>query len=309
MSDDEVDGLRARAVTLAELAREEDLGPGDVTSDLLTPGDEPSEFRLIARQACVLAGRSIAGDVLRVYGDDLDLRWADAAGDGARFDRPPVELARVHGSCRSILQAERVLLNFLQRLCGIATLTRAYVEAVRGTTAQVFDTRKTTPGWRVLEKYAVRCGGGHNHRMGLYDAVLIKDNHLAGVPVERLAGHVSDLLNRAAELVPKPKFIAIEADTLEQLGELLKVVGIDVILADNFSLDELRQAVQLRDAQCPDGRVALEASGGITLDTVRAVAETGVDRISVGALTHSAPAVDLGLERGGGRHEGTERGT
>lgn len=296
MSDDDLNELRTRVIALAKLAREEDFGSGDLTGQLIA-GDESGEFRLIARQGGVFAGRAIAEDVLRVCGDDIELRWTDAANDGATLEHPPVELAKIYGPCKSILQAERVLLNFLQRLCGIATLTRRYVDAVAGTTAQIFDTRKTTPGWRVLEKYAVRCGGGHNHRMGLYDAVLIKDNHLAGVPVQRLAGHVFELLNGVGRLDRQPKFIEVEADSLELLSELLKVVGIDVILLDNFSVDELRQAVQMRDSLNPGGNIALEASGGITLEMVRAVANTGLERISVGAITHSAPAVDLALEK------------
>ena len=208
----------------------------------------------------------------------------------------------VRGPAGAVLSAERVLLNFLQRLCGIATLTRRFVDAVAGTEAAIFDTRKTTPGWRKLEKYAVRCGGGCNHRQGLFDAVLIKDNHLAVRPrVETgapgLAGVVFEMLNRLDAGGAKPTFVQVEADSLAQVEELLKVVGLEAILLDNFSLEDLRKAVGLRDGCGLRGKVELEASGGITLDTVRTVADTGVDRISVGAITHSAAALDLSMER------------
>ena len=196
-----------------------------------------------------------------------------------------------------ILSAERVLLNFLQRLCGIATLTGSFVDAAAGTDAAIYDTRKTAPGWRVLEKYAVRCGGGRNHRRGLFDAVLIKDNHLAGVDPDRLAGTVFEMLNRLSTSDAKPAFVEVEADSPDQVEALLTVVGIDVVLLDNFSVENLREAVATRDRLGLGGKVALEASGGVTLETVTAVAETGVDRISIGALTHSPRAIDLSLER------------
>ncbi len=297
MGDIEADALKAQASKLAEIARDEDLGAGDVTGTLLDVGMAAAEFNLIAREPCVLAGQAVAAEILRVYNENLVIEWGDSAVDGTRFDDYPAVLARISGSYASMLAAERVLLNFLQRLCGIATLTRKYVEVVAGTGAEILDTRKTTPGWRLLEKYAVRCGGGHNHRMGLYDAVLIKDNHLAGVPVDRLAHRVFELLNGVEQLSPRPEFVEVEVDSLSQLEELLKVIGIDVILLDNFTAGQMAEAVTMRNALCPSGRPALEASGGITLDTVRAVAETGVERISVGALTHSATAVDLAMEK------------
>ncbi|NOS99017.1 MAG: nicotinate-nucleotide diphosphorylase [Phycisphaerales bacterium] len=315
--------LRSRATILARLAREEDLGAGDVTAALNPRPDEPLTARLIARQPGVLAGREIAHQVLAVYSDQIEMCWRDGIGDGTHWNDVPSELAVLRGMAGDVLAAERVLLNFLQRLCGIATLTREFVDAVAGTGAAIFDTRKTTPGWRALEKYAVRCGGGCNHRMGLYDAVLIKDNHIVGVSTERLAGHVFGMLNALAArntrsnvhdhggprftagLSPRPgeargerpSFIAVEADTLEQVEALLTVVGIDVILLDNFLPAKMRQAVELRDRRNLRGKVALEASGGITLHNVRTVAATGVERISVGAITHSAPAIDLALER------------
>ena len=322
------DDLSSAVRKLALLARDEDLGSGDLTSRLLEHERE-ARFEMLLKQPGVLAGQAIAPEILRVYDESIRIEWADGAVDGATWHWekgsdpvgdaagstglggtesgrslrgltpfPAVRLATIVGPNHTILAAERVLLNFLQRLCGVATLTRAYVDAVAGTGAKIYDTRKTTPGWRLLEKYAVRCGGGHNHRMGLYDAVLIKDNHLAGIEPNRLAYHVFQMLSQAAAFDPPPKFVEVEADTLEQVEQLFKVLGINAILLDNFSLEDLREAVALRDALGLNGRMELEASGGINLHTVRAVAETGVDRISVGAITHSATAIDLSLQRG-----------
>jgi len=282
---------------LIALARHEDLGSGDVTTSLLDDPGAQVTFRLVAKRPGVFAGREIAPAVLASFDDSAELEWTDAGRDGARLDPVPVELATIKGPLGPILSAERVLLNFLQRLCGIATGTRAYVDAVAGTGAEIFDTRKTTPGWRRLEKYAVRCGGGRNHREGLFDAVLIKDNHLAGVPAPRVAQAVFEMLNRLDTSKAKPEFIQVEADSLAAVEELLKVVGIDSIMLDNFTTDHLQRAVVLRDDRGLRGKVALEASGGITLANVRAVAETGVERISVGAITHSAVALDLSMER------------
>ncbi len=219
---------------------------------------------------------------------------ADAA-DGHHV-APGMSLGTIRGGWCAILSCERVLLNFVQRLSGVATLTRRFADAVQGTGSKVYDTRKTTPGWRDLEKYAVRCGGGLNHRQGLHDAILVKDNHLAGVPTERLAHHAFEILNQSIEQKLKPDFVEFEVDSLAQFEQLLKVVGIDVILLDNFSLDDLARAVEIRDQDGLSGKLALEASGGITLDTIRSIAETGVERISVGALTHSAVALDVSLE-------------
>jgi nicotinate-nucleotide pyrophosphorylase (carboxylating) len=196
---------------------------------------------------------------------------------------------------RSLLALERTALNFLQRLSGIATLTDRFVAAVAGTRAVILDTRKTTPGWRVLEKYAVRCGGGQNHRVGLYDAVLIKDNHLAWLAQD--ADPIAAALKRARDNTPPQTLIEIEVDSLERLDRALAVdrdCSPDIILLDNFSQDALAEAVRLRDHRSPG--VLLEASGGVTLDRVQAIAATGVDRISVGALTHSAQALDIGLD-------------
>ena len=283
---------------LIALAKREDLASGDLSTSLIGDPHASTEFRLIGNERGVFAGRDVAPAVLKAYHDAIEIDWTELGCDGASIENTPAVLATLRGPVGVILSAERVLLNFLQRLSGIATLTRAYVDAVTGTDAAVFDTRKTTPGWRTLEKYAVRCGGGSNHRQGLFDAVLIKDNHLAGVDTSRLARTVFEMLNRLGASGARPAFVEVEADTLEQVEELLKVVGLDVIMLDNFALHDLRRAVALRDGHGLRGKVALEASGGITLDRVRAVAETGVDRIAVGAITHSAPALDPSMERG-----------
>ncbi len=305
-------------VRLIELAKDEDLGAGDLSTGLMADPDAPASFRLIAKQPGVFAGREIAPAILRAYDAATQINWTHWGCDGRAIRVVPVttgaaggdiqlaaqvigsvpaELATIRGPLGAILSAERVLLNFLQRLCGVATLTKTFVDAVAGTGAAIFDTRKTTPGWRKLEKYAVRCGGGCNHREGLFDAVLLKDNHLAGVETPQLAAIVFEMLNRRDAAGAKPTFVEVEADTLAQVEELLKVVGLDAILLDNFSLDDLRKAVALRDDLGLRGKVSLEASGGITLQNVRAVAETGVERISVGAITHSATALDLSMER------------
>lgn len=281
---------------LIALARQEDLGDGDITTALIPHADVDSQFALISKQEGVLAGCRVAEQVLAAYDPAITLQWAASAVDGARINAIPATLATLRGSLPSALAAERVLLNFLQRLCGVATMTRAFVDAAAGTTAVIYDTRKTLPGWRSLDKYAVRCGGGKNHREGLFDAVLIKDNHLAGIPTQRLAGTVFEMLGNVSR-GKSPSFIEVEAANLAQMHELCKVVGIDVILLDNFSVPQLAEAVEYRNALGLRGTVQLEASGGVTLQTMRAIAETGVERISVGAMTHSAPAIDLSLER------------
>ncbi len=281
-----------------ELARQEDFGPhGDVTTQLLPPLalEETGEWFLTARQAGRFCGVQIVPPLLESLAPKISVEWLgpmNPKGDVA----PGEKIALLSGLVCQMLAAERTLLNFLQHLSGVATLTTRYVAAVAGTHAKIYDTRKTTPGMRTLEKYAVRCGGGHNHRTGLYDAVLLKDNHLAEIPTERLAHAVFEMLNRLETLPSQPAFVEVECDGLDQLAELLKVVGIDVILLDNFELPMIREAVAIRDRAGLRGKLELEASGGITLDTVRAVAETGVERIAVGAITHSAPILDLGID-------------
>ena len=264
-------------VVLAALA--EDIGAGDVTTDATIPADAVGVADLLVKEAGVVCGVRVAETTFRAL--DPDIRFEAIASDGD-FVEPPALVARISGSERAILTGERVALNFLGRLSGIATLTRRYVDALGGTGTTVLDTRKTTPGLRELEKYAVACGGGRHHRFGLDDAVLVKDNHL------RAAGSVSAAVElvRAATALP----IEVECDTLDQVAEAL-AVGVDAILLDNMTLDRLREAVDLTR-----GRARLEASGGVTLDTIRAIAETGVDEISVGALTHSARSLDVSLE-------------
>jgi nicotinate-nucleotide pyrophosphorylase (carboxylating) len=212
--------------------------------------------------------------------------------EGDRIHRGDI-LARVHGPMRSLLAAERTALNFLQRQSGVATMTRRFVDAVAGTAAAILDTRKTTPGWRALEKYAVRCGGGQNHRIGLYDMVLIKDNHLAWHDNAGAGDPVAVAVRAARGHAAAGIQVEVEVDSLVQLDRALSC-GPDIILLDNFSLADLAEAVRRRNVRAPG--IALEASGGVNLGTVRAIAETGVDRISVGALTHSAPALDIALD-------------
>ncbi len=278
------------------MAKEEDFGRGDITASLVAD-QGAGRFRVIAKQPGVFAGRELARVILDAYDPALELDWLEYGDDGTQWETTPVDVAEVRGPVATVLAAERVLLNFLQRLCGVATLTRRFVDAVAGTNVDILDTRKTTPGWRLLEKYAVRCGGGRNHRMGLYDAILIKDNHLASFPPERTAAAVFEMLNKAGTFKPPPTLVEVEADSLIQVEQLFNVVGVDVVLLDNFTLEDMRTAANWRDQRGLLGKVRLEASGGVTLDTVAAIARTGVDCISVGALTHSATALDLSLER------------
>jgi nicotinate-nucleotide pyrophosphorylase (carboxylating) len=270
---------RSTWIDLLELGLAEDLGPGDATSQALIPPTAQGSARLEARHALCAAGLPVAAEVFARLGARLEAQ----VDDGAQLDAGAIA-ARVTGPARAILAGERTALNFLQRLCGIATLTRRYCEAVRGTRAQIVDTRKTTPGWRTLEKYAVRCGGGANHRIGLYDGILIKDNHIAAV------GGVADAVKRAREHGSRHLRIRVEVESLDQARAALEA-GADGLLIDNQPAEAIRAIVEL-----VAGRARTEASGGINLQTVAGVARTGVDEISVGALTHSAPAADLALE-------------
>jgi nicotinate-nucleotide pyrophosphorylase (carboxylating) len=253
----------------------EDAGDGDLTSLAVIDEDATCTARVFAKEPGVICGLDVAREIFDRLGASLEPR----AADGDPVDPGPV--AQVEGPARGVLTGERLALNVIGRLSGIATLSRRYVDAVAGTGAVILDTRKTTPGLRALEKHAVACGGARNHRLGLYDGILIKDNHL------RLAPSLGEAVARAKESgFP----IEVECDTLAHVQEAL-AAGADSILLDNMSVDELREAVRLAG-----GRVRLEASGGVTLETVRAIAETGVDFISVGALTHSARALDVSLE-------------
>ncbi len=267
---------------LIDLALREDIGSGDVTVRHFTDPSRRCHARIIAKQAGVLAGIGTAAEVFHRV--DASLVTTQVLADGALLEAG-AEVLRVAGSTGSVLTAERTVLNFLQRLSGVATQTRRYVDLLAGTGVQLLDTRKTTPGFRDLEKAAVRAGGGRNHRIGLFDMAMVKDNHLAGGLNARSLG-AGVAAAKAAGLR-----VEVEADTLEQVREFSLVEGIDVILLDNMSLDDMRQAVLSRPAG-----VQLEASGGITLENIRDIAETGVNFISTGALTHSAPALDLSLE-------------
>lgn len=265
---------------IIDAALREDIHTGDITTRALVPGKRPAVARLVAKEEFVLAGLSVAERVFRRL--DPAIQFSSFFEEGAAVAKGDL-IATVRGDATDLLMGERVALNLMQRLSGIATMTSRFVQAVAGTGARVVDTRKTTPGLRELEKYAVRVGGGHNHRTGLYDGVLIKENHIAA------AGGIAEAVGRAKAYIPHTLKIEIETETLGQVEEAL-AAGADVIMLDNMSLAELRAAVQL-----VAGRVPLEASGGVTLDTVRAIAETGVDIISVGALTHSPRAMDISM--------------
>ena len=260
----------------------EDLGAiGDITTNAVIDPQWTATAVIAAREPGIAAGLGVAAEAFRQI--DPQLTFAADISDGEPVERGTV-VARLDGNARAILTAERIALNFLGRMSGIATLTRRYVDAVEGTAATIVDTRKTTPGLRAFEKYAVKCGGGANHRIGLFDAVLIKDNHIA------IAGGVANAIAAARAHAGHMVKIEVEVDTLAQLDDAL-AHDIDAVLLDNMAPDQLRDAVR----RCGD-RVITEASGGINLDTVRSIAESGVKLISVGALTHSAPVLDFGLD-------------
>ncbi|NOS68859.1 MAG: carboxylating nicotinate-nucleotide diphosphorylase [Verrucomicrobia bacterium] len=263
----------------------EDIGSGDVTSLATVPASASFTVVMRAREPMVVAGLAFAETAFRSLSSRVRIKRLTRDGLSLKAG---AALLQITGPARAILSAERVALNFVQRLSGVATLTAQYVAAIKGTRAQILDTRKTTPGWRRFEKYAVACGGGRNHRVGLFDMVLIKDNHLAVLRNAR-PNAVAAAVNRAREKFPKLK-IEVEADTLSQVKQAVDA-GADIILLDNMSPALLRQAVMI-----VGGRAKTEASGGVNLKTIRAIAQTGVDFISVGALTHSARAVDIGLD-------------
>jgi nicotinate-nucleotide pyrophosphorylase (carboxylating) len=288
---------------LADLALKEDLGEqGDRTSQAVIPAEREGRAVLVARSPGVVAGLPAAEGIFALV--DPRLTFQVERPDGSRVQAGD-RLATISGPLRSLLTAERTALNFLQRLSGVATRTRAFVDAVAGTQARILDTRKTTPGWRLLEKYAVRQGGGTNHRMGLFDGVLIKDNHLAGLAAEGTSvgqafqpdtlrtSAVARAVRLAREKYGTELPVEVEVDTLAQFDEALQA-GPEVILLDNMAPEQLAEAVRRRDAA--GVQTLLEASGGVNLDTVGAIARTGVDRISVGAMTHSAPALDIALD-------------
>jgi nicotinate-nucleotide pyrophosphorylase (carboxylating) len=270
---------------IAATALEEDLGWGDVSSDYFIPAQLNASANFVTRKPGVVAGLEVAKAVYEAA--DPNLRFDILTPDGSTIE-PGTILARVRGKAQSILRGERVALNFLQRLSGTATLTARYVAAVEGTKARIVDTRKTTPGLRDLEKYAVRAGGGFNHRRNLSDGVMLKDNHLAVLKQSGLS--LSEVLKQTRLRLPHLVKIEVEVDRIDQIPEVLEG-GAEVILLDNMNPEQLREAIKLIN-----GRAITEASGGINLETVRAIAESGVDLISVGALTHSAPALDIGLD-------------
>jgi nicotinate-nucleotide pyrophosphorylase (carboxylating) len=284
---------------LIQLARREDMGNDDVTSRLLVGEQTIAVGTLLQQEVGIVCGLPIVEMVCRTY--DERLRVEQIPGfhmeiiEGRMSDSRRTPLLRIRGPMRSLLSAERVILNFLQRMSGVATQTQRFVRRAAGTRARIYDTRKTIPGFRLLDKYAVLCGGGQNHRMGLYDGLLIKDNHVAAIPIKNLATELSRVVRQSRSEDAK-RFVEIEVDTLEQFREALKVDGIDAILLDNMDCPTMEAAVQLRDSAGRRGVVELEASGGVTLETVRPIANTGVERIAVGALTHSATALNIGLE-------------
>jgi nicotinate-nucleotide pyrophosphorylase (carboxylating) len=282
-------------------AKAEDLGPAndDVTSRLLVPETQASVGTLFQKEIGVACGLPIVEMICRAYDERLRVELIPGFHmeiiEGRYSDQRQTPLLRVRGPVRSLLAAERVILNFLQRMSGVATLTHRFVKRVEGTAAKIYDTRKTIPGFRLLDKYAVRAGGGENHRVGLYDGLLVKDNHLAHVPTKDLTAYLQPIVNKSRG-EDAHRMVEIEVDTLEQFREVIKVDGVDVVLLDNMDCPRMEMAVDVRNKAGKKGKLALEASGGVTLETVRTIALTGVDRIAVGALTHSATALDIGLD-------------
>lgn len=272
-----------RNAVIAALA--EDVGPGDVTTLATVPETARSRAIMVAREPLVVAGLAWANESFRQLSPQIQIEAVVQDGQSVAAGQV---LLRIEGSSRALLTGERVALNFVQRLSGVATLTNRFVETIRGTKARILDTRKTTPGWRMFEKYAVACGGGTNHRIGLFDLVLIKDNHLAALK-DAKPNAIAAAVQRARAAYPQLK-VEVEADTFDQARQAADA-GADIILLDNMTTEQLREAVRI-----VGGRARLEASGGVNLDTVRAIAETGVDFISVGAITHSARAVDVALD-------------
>ena len=268
-----------------ERALAEDLGQGDVTTAALISMHQPGVGFIVIKEEGVLAGIGLTKQVFRRVDPQLEVELL--LEDGARV-KPGSKAAKVAGSFASILKGERVALNFLQRLSGIASETSRYVESVHGLPVRIMDTRKTTPGLRSLEKYAVRVGGGRNHRMNLGDGILIKDNHLAALRGQGL--NIKEIVAKARRNAPQRLVVEVEVGTVQEALEAVEA-GADIVMLDNMDIEDMREAVK-----SIHGRALVEASGGITLDNVRAVAETGVDSISIGALTHSVKALDIGLE-------------
>ena len=284
----------AKVRPLIQMAIEEDLGHGDITSELLFRDNTVANATIISREEIVVCGMGVAREILKCYDGKLKLRARVNDGESAHVGS---KLGTIEGPLRPMLSAERVMLNFLQRLSGIATTTRKYVNAIQGTKAKIYDTRKTMPGWRILEKYAVLCGGGYNHRIGLYDGILIKDNHPAQLGRE-FQPKLREIVSQARKL-KGAKFVAVEVDHVDdQLNYVLDIPGIDIVLLDNMGQWQLKHAVEMRNKmRGKNKKPLLEASGNITLSSVSGIAQCGIDRIAVGAITHSARAVDIGLDR------------
>jgi nicotinate-nucleotide pyrophosphorylase (carboxylating) len=284
--------------SLVRLAIDEDLNDAvDWTTVCLIEPERRGGCQVVPRESGIGAGLAILDWVVDEFDADLDCRCL--IEDGTRF-QPGQPIARLTGNVRDLLTCERTVLNILSRLCGIATLTQRYVQQIDGTSARLYDTRKTTPGWRLMEKYAVRCGGGRNHRSGLYDGFLIKDNHLAlagnaeaPMPAGDAAAKAIRWRGSQVERMTAPRVVEVEVDSLDQLRDVLPKRP-NIVLLDNFSLDQLREAVAMRNDIAAD--ISLEASGNVRLDTIAQIASTGVDRISCGALTHQATSLDLGLD-------------
>jgi len=270
---------------LIETALQEDIGSGDATTEATVPNSSMSNAFLNAREDLVLCGLNIAQAVFKILDSSICIEPLHYDGEKIRAGET---IATIKGRTKPILTGERVALNFLQRLSGVATYTSIYVEKIKGTNAKILDTRKTTPGLRKLEKYAVRCGGGHNHRIGLYDQILVKDNHIAALKDEK-PNPIAAAVKRSRESYPS-LIVEIEADNLNQVRQAIEA-GADIVLLDNMKISQIKEAVAMGK-----GKVKLEVSGGVNLNTVREIAETGVDFISVGALTHSARAVDIALD-------------
>lgn len=284
---------------LIQLARREDLRDDDVTSRLMISESAIGVGTLMQKEVGVACGLPIVEMICRTYDERLRVELIPGFHldiiEGRFSDAQRSPLLRIRGPMRSLLAAERVILNFLQRMSGVATTTHRYARRTAGTSAKIYDTRKTIPGHRLLDKYAVRCGGGMNHRIGLYDGLLVKDNHLAAVPLKEMAAYLAKVVN-ACRAEDANRLVEVEVDTLDQLREVLRVDGVQVILLDNMDCPKMELAVDIRNKAGRKGQVEFEASGGVTLETVRRIAETGVERISVGAITHSAPALDIGLD-------------
>jgi len=280
-----VSSSKSQIEEIIDCALAEDLGKADVTTEALISGDQQGTGFIVAKQEGILAGTGVAKQVFHRV--DPELMVEILLEDGAKV-KPGGKVAKVSGSIASILKAERIALNFLQRLSGIASETNRYVARVKGLPVRIMDTRKTTPGLRPLEKYAVKVGGGKNHRMNLGDGILIKDNHLAALHSQRL--NIKEIVAKARQNTPQRLPVEVEVGTVSEALEAVEA-GADIVMLDNMNLGDMRKAVK-----SIHGRALIEASGGITLDNVRAVAETGVDFISIGALTHSARALDISLE-------------